>query len=148
MADLSVGEQVAVIEQAIARARKATALAIAAVVVAVIVLALDYMIKNAIVGQVREAARLAAADRENHARAEPARPKFRGGDTDPHSPPVGRAGMVADTAVGTGAPDGAGPVPGAVPRRVAGPPVSTDGDGRRTAGGGPGAVEIPGDGTP
>lgn len=150
MPELSTGEQLAAIEQAITRARRVTALAVTAVVVAVVVLALDYAIKNAIVRQVREADRLIKAGSEGiHERSGPEKPKFRGGDIDRNSPPIGRAGMVADTGVGESAHLGGVPGPGAVARRTGGPPVSTDGDGRGAAGGPPGTgpVEISGDGT-
>jgi hypothetical protein len=143
-------EALAAIEQATARARKLAALVVVAVVVAIVVLALDFMIKNAIVAQVREADELIKAGRNSahDGAGQATAPKFRGGDIDDSRGPVGRAGMVSDTGMGEGSPGSDRPAPGAVARRVAGPPLSTDSDGRRTEGGqpGPGGMEIPGDG--
>jgi hypothetical protein len=132
----------------VARGKKYAALVVTATVVAVVVLVLDYMIKNAIMQQIR------AADRAVRLGSEPpnARPEppFRGGDVDPSRGPVGRGGMVSGAGMGEGPPAGPVAAPGSMPHRMGGPPISTDGDNGRASGRptGAGPVEIQPDGPP
>jgi len=130
----------------LARGRKYVALVVVAAIIAAVVLALDYMIKNAIVEQVRQADRLL-----DHVR----NPDGTEPETDAGH--AGRAGRVfrrdsVDDAsrVGTGPHDGSGPVPGTIGHRVAGPPVSTDSDARGTEDGRPasGGMALPDDRAP
>jgi hypothetical protein len=114
-----------------------------------VVLALDYMIKQAIMQQIRQADQTIARG-GGHDSAQPPGFPPRGGDTDPNAHPVGRMGMVTDTAVAEGSPPAGGQVPGSLSARRGGPPPSSDGDGRRAAGGpaGNGALAVPADSPP
>jgi hypothetical protein len=130
------------------RARKYLALTVLATAVAVIVLALDYMIKQAIMRQISQADRtIAQTGGGPDAHAQPSGFPPRGGDTSPDSPPVGRLGMVAGSPLAEGTPEPGSPAPGALSARRGGPPPSTDGDGRRAEGGpaGNGGVAVPPD---
>lgn len=134
------------IDAQLGKARKYLALVTLAVGVAVVVLILDYMIKNAIIQQIRAADRTIGGG--PHDAAQPPGFPPRGGDTDPHSPPVGRMGMVTDSPLGEGALADGGPVSRPLGARRGGPPPSTDRDAGRTGGGAArdGGVALPPDG--
>jgi hypothetical protein len=143
MADLP--ESIIAAEKIVERNKRLAALVTVAVIVAVAVLVLDFMIKNQIMAQVRAADKALKGGSDDT--PEPSRFPPRGGDTDRNAGPVGRMGMVADTAMGTGSPPVGGPRPGTVGHRAGGPPVSTDSDGRRDENGasGAGGMAVPPD---
>jgi hypothetical protein len=123
-------------EKILARHRRVAALVTVAIVVAVVVLVLDYMIKQSIMHQIREADQVisrGSGGPHEHA-GTPGFPT-RGGDTMPDAHPVGRGGMVAGSPLAEGASPGGVQVPGSLSARRGGPPPSTDSDGGGIAGG-------------